>query len=153
MSLEMTCQKGQNLIRKDCSKELLSRLFCVHIYIFCLLGTLVLQEYAYTQSGFSCLLIKAIASSNELTVSTGRTGPNMSFCMMGSDSVTSVKIVGASDMRKMITSAKEFGSWLWFLTEYDMVMLTNVFLGFYHLPADSHFARSPQYVPCAIEEL
>lgn len=44
----------------------------------------------------------------------------MSFCMMGSDSVTSVKIVGASDMRKIITSAKEFGSWLWFLTEYDI---------------------------------
>lgn len=52
-------------------------------------------------------------------MSTGRTGPNTSFCMTGSDSVTSVKIVGALHMGKMINGAKEFGSWLWVLTEYD----------------------------------
>lgn len=32
-------------------------------------------------------------------------------------------------------------------------MLTNVFLCLYHLPAHSHFARPPQYVPGTIEEL
>lgn len=93
MSLEMTCQKGRHLIRLRIPAEgWYGYYFMSLIY---LLGTLLLQEYAYTQRGFSCLLIKAIASSNELTVRTGRTGPNMSLCMIGSDSVTSVKIVGA----------------------------------------------------------
>lgn len=52
-------------------------------------------EYAYTHRGFSCLLIIAIASSRSFTDRTGRTGPKISCCRMGSDSVTSVKIVGA----------------------------------------------------------
>lgn len=66
--------------------------------------TLPLVEYAYTQRGFSCLLIKLIASSTLFTVKIGRTGPKISFCMTGSDSATSVKTVGASDLKNKITA-------------------------------------------------
>lgn len=59
--------------------------------------TLLLLEYTYTQRGFSCLLMKAIVSSTLFTERTGSTGPKRSCCIMGSDSSTSVKIVGALD--------------------------------------------------------
>ena len=97
ISLVMTC-----IIRKSNTwSEYSHHNITVNIECLNLNHTLLLLEYAYTQRGFSCLFMKAIASSTLFTVRTGRTGPKMSCCMMGFDSVTSVKIVGASERIKI----------------------------------------------------
>lgn len=77
--------------------------------------------------------------------------------MMGSSSVTSVKIVGASDRKKnkQFTAALNLlHMTVGFVSENPTQrMLTDIFLCFYHLPTHSHLARSPQHVSRAVEKL
>lgn len=93
--------------------------------------------------------MKAMASSRELTAITGRTGPSTSFCMMGSVSVTSVRMVGAAKKRKRahngITSEARRCR--------DPPALTDVLLCFYHLSARGHLAGPQQELFSAVEVL
>lgn len=95
--------------------------------------------------------MKAIASSKEFTAITGRTGPNTSFCMMGSVSVTSVRMVGASHRGgKSFSTASHLSR---DAAAAPPPALTDVFLCFYHLSTHSHLARPPQQVFSTVKEL
>lgn len=153
ISLEMTCVARKAMIRIHIGCISTINAEGLSFNVSC---TLLLLEYAYTQRGFSCLLMKVIASSILLTVRTGRTGPKMSCFMMGSSSATSVKIVGASDKKENRFTAvlHVMHDTVCFVLETSTQrMLTDIFLRFYYLPAHGHLARSPQHVSRTVEDL
>ncbi len=74
--------------------------------------------------------------------------------MMGSGSSTSVKIVGASDRKKeQVNNSIKYIAHDTVLTHPTQRTLTDILLCFYHLPAHSHLARSPQHVSRTVEDL
>lgn len=54
-----------------------------------------LPAQTYVGEGRLFLFVKCMAAPSLRTVKTGRTGPKISCCMIGSDACTSVNAVGA----------------------------------------------------------
>ena len=74
--------------------------------------------------------------------------------MIGSDSATSVKIVGALDRTKNnLVKYITYATTGLVSKSAKVRSLTNIFLCFYHLSTHSHLARSPQYVFRAVKDL
>lgn len=62
--------------------------------------TLELPAQTYVAKGRLLLFVKCMAAPSFHTVKTGRTGPKISCCMIGSDACTSVNAVGAVKWNK-----------------------------------------------------